>query len=174
MEAMTDSKGDVSSSTHIAVRLRCLVELGRRLGAIEAAITPEEIAAVLRDALGYEQMALYLRDEPDSPLSSPWPPAEAGALVAWVTQQRAPVLVADGRQDMRCRDAMGAVIAGSAMAVPLLANGRLLGVLEVRATAPNAFSELDLLILEAAAGLIAVALESIHFRTRLQAALEET
>ncbi|PWH15995.1 MAG: hypothetical protein DDG58_10280 [Ardenticatenia bacterium] len=174
MEAMADSKGNRSSSAYIAARLQGLAQLGRRLEAVDAATAPEGITGALRDVLGYDQVALYLCAAIDSPPSSPWPPAEAGALVAWVAEQRAPVLVPDGRQDARCRDASGGVRAGSAMAVPLLAGERLLGVLEACAVAPQAFSELDLLVLEAVADRIAAALESIRFRAQLQAALEET
>lgn len=173
MEAMADSKGNVSPSTYSAARLHRLVELGRRLDTIGAASAPKEIAAVLCDLMGYDQVALHLRDETTPSASDRWPPAGAGGLAAWVAEQRAPVLVADGRQDARCRDATGGVRAGSAMAVPLLVGERLLGVLEVCSAASNAFSELDLLILEAAADRIAAALESIRFRTQLQAALEE-
>lgn len=174
MEAMADSKGNASLPSSVAARLRGLAELGRRLQAADVLTTPKELATALRDALGYDQAALYLHDEAGSSSSSIWPPSEVGGLVAWVAEQRAPVLVPDGRQDARCRDATGGVLAGSAMAVPLLASERPLGVLEVRAAAPETFSELDLLVLEAAADRIAAALESAHFRARLQASLEET
>ena len=173
MEAMADSRGNASLPSSLAARLRGLAELGRGLQAADALTTPEEITAALRDALGYEQVALCLRDETDSPPLSPWPPREAGSLVAWAAEQRASVLVPDRRQDARCRDVTGEVLAGSAMAVPLLAGERLLGVLEVRAAVPNTFSELDLLVLEAAADRITAALESIRFRAQLQASLEE-
>ncbi|MGC8879600.1 MAG: GAF domain-containing protein, partial [Anaerolineae bacterium] len=174
MKAMASSKESSIPGSAIAARVRSLAQLGRRLEAVDAATAPEGITGALRDVLGYDQVALHLCDVASSPPSSPWPPAEAGSLVAWVAEQRTPVLVPDGHQDARCRDATGGVRAGSAMAVPLLAGERLLGVLEARAAAPQAFSELDLLVLEAAADRIATALESIRFRAQLQAALEET
>lgn len=173
MEATLDSKESASPSIYDVTHLHRLVELGRRLDTI-GATTPEEIAAVLRDLMGYDQVALHLWDERTPSASGTWPSVEAGALVAWVAQQRAPVLVADSCQDARCHDATGAVRAGSAMAVPLLIGEQLLGVLEVCAAAPNTFSALDLLVLEAVADRIVAALESTRLRTQLQVALEET
>jgi signal transduction histidine kinase len=174
MEAMASSKESTILGSAIAARLRSLARLGHWLETLEATTTPEEITAALRDMLGYERVTLYLKEEAVSPASHPWPPAEASGLVAWVVDQGASLLVSDGRHDARGRNAAGEVVAGSAMAAPLLVGGRLLGVLEVHAAESNTFSESDLLTLEVAARQIAAALESARFRAEHKALLAET
>lgn len=174
MEETAHSRGVAASGSHVVTRLGGLVQLQHWLDTLETTTTPEEITAALRDALGYEHVTLYLREEAVPSASHTWPPAEESGLVAWVVAQGAPLLVPDGRRDVRCCNAAGEIVAGSAMAAPLLIGEHLLGVLEVRAAEPNTFSESDLLILEVAAHQIATALESARFRAEHKALLEET
>ena len=168
------SRGVAASGSHVVTRLGGLVQLQHWLDTLETATTPEEIAAALCQTLGYERATLYLKEEAVLSASHTWSPAEASGLVAWVLDQGASLLVSDGRHDARCCNAAGEVMAGSAMAAPLLVGERLLGVLEVHAAQPNTFSESDLLILEVAARQIAAALESARFRAEHKALLEET
>ncbi len=167
---LTTERGGTAGD--ITARLRGLVELGHQLDVADPKVLPEQIADTLRTILNCDQVTVYLREDVTSDTSQGWPPAEAGGVVAWVAEQGAPLLVADGHQDARCRDAAGQVVAAE-MAVPLRAGESLLGVLDVRAGRPNVFSEIDLLILQLAADRIAAALKNIHFRTQCSTLVEE-
>ena len=61
----------------------------------------------------------------------------------------------------------------SEMALPLVARGRVIGVLDVQSTEPAAFSEEDMVVLQTMAGQLGVAIENARLVERAEAQLRE-
>ena len=79
-------------------------------------------------------------------------------IVGWVAQTGQPVVVPDTTQDPRYIEANPET--RSEMAAPLLADHRVIGVINVESTRPNAFSAADLQLLSALAGQLAIILDN--------------
>ena len=79
-------------------------------------------------------------------------------LAGWVAQTGQPVVVPDTTQDPHYIEASQET--RSEMAAPLLADHRVIGVINVESTRPNAFSATDLQLLSALAGQLAIILDN--------------
>lgn len=78
---------------------------------------------------------------------------------------RLPVMVDDVRQDPRYLNALDAV--RSELAVPMLARGKLVGVLDVQSTKVKAYNEQDRSILRLIAGRVAVSVDNARLYRRV-------
>src|SRR5579863_3105931 len=78
---------------------------------------------------------------------------------------RQPVLVDDVRSDSRYLSALDAV--QSELAVPMLARGKLVGVIDVQSTRLNAYREQDRSLLQLIAGRVAVAIDNARLYRRV-------
>ncbi len=79
---------------------------------------------------------------------------------------RQPILVADVRKDDRYLNALDAV--RSELAVPMMARGKLVGVIDIQSTRLNAFSEYDLSLLRLIASRVAVSIDNARLHRRLE------
>jgi len=79
-------------------------------------------------------------------------------IAGWVAQTGQPVVVPDTTQDPHYVEANPET--RSEMAAPLLADHRVIGVINVESTRPNAFSAADLQLLSALAGQLAIILDN--------------
>lgn len=78
---------------------------------------------------------------------------------------REPILVNDVRADVRYLNAMDAV--RSELAVPMLARGKLVGVIDLQSTRPDAFSEYDRSLARLIASRIAVSIDNARLYRRV-------
>src|SRR5580693_7990633 len=130
----------------------------------------ENVASIVKNVVPYDLFAILLyseraqglrirysighRDEIVRSLVIPLNEGVTGAAAA----SRVPVVVEDVRQDSRYLNALDAV--RSELAVPMLARGKLVGVLDVQSTKLNAFTEPDRALLRLIAGRVGVSIDN--------------
>jgi two-component system NtrC family sensor kinase len=84
--------------------------------------------------------------------------SEGEGIMGWAAAHRKPVIVADVDQETRFNRYFNDT--RSVMAVPLLHQGEIVGILEVASSVPNAYTGDDLNLLSAVAGNLALALKN--------------
>ncbi|MEE8392526.1 MAG: GAF domain-containing protein [Anaerolineae bacterium] len=102
------------------------------------------------------------------------PPGEG--IVGWVLEQRQPVLVDDVQTDPRSLQWVYQhthTQARGLMAVPLLAQERVIGVIEVSSSEPGAYTNNELQTLQAVASTLSMALENASLYDELKTLLHE-
>lgn len=152
--------------------LQALVAVGRALDAADPLALlaqPGQVVALVRRTCGYAAVTLYLLDEAAQVLRAVAGdgferPAGSAAAVAGLAAQ-----AAEQRQAVAASDG-----AASALAAPLVAGERLLGILEVRPDPSAATGASDLLILQAVADRVAATIERARFRAQTAEWLAET
>jgi GAF domain-containing protein len=91
-------------------------------------------------------------------------------IAGWVATHREPLIVNDPRQDVRFSlevDEEFSFVTRSILCVPMMARGKLIGVIEVVNKRDDEFTETDATLLLILAQVAAIALEEMH--TRLEA-----
>jgi len=89
-------------------------------------------------------------------------------ITGWVAAQGQPLLVADATQDTRAQHIAGTPLAPNSMlAVPLMHNTQVKGVIVLSQPGPAAFSEDDLQLMVTLANAAAIALDNIESRESL-------
>ncbi len=86
-------------------------------------------------------------------------------LTGTAAELREPVLAADVRKDARYLNALDAV--RSELAVPMLARGRLVGVIDLESTRTNAYTQYDRMLLRVIAARVAVTIENARLFRRV-------
>ncbi|MHB8776425.1 MAG: GAF domain-containing sensor histidine kinase [Anaerolineales bacterium] len=148
----------INISREVATTLDLRSVLQRLLFAAIQHVGGERGSIVVMDELGrpvdativygrkfHDQAALQLRDT-----------VERG-LAGWVVKHHQPVLVPDTSKDKRWLHRTGKAGAESAICVPLMARKRLVGVLTLVHSVPNAFTEENLELMQAIADQVSVA-----------------
>ena len=138
------------------------------------------VGSIVKDVISYDLFAILLYNErdkaaPEHPLvpsaiarrscaasSSSWTKESAGAAAA----TRLPVMVEDVRQDPRYLNALDAV--RSELAVPMLARGKLVGVIDVQSTRIKAYSEQDRAMLRLIGARVAFAIDNARLYRRVE------
>ncbi len=87
-------------------------------------------------------------------------------LTGHAAATRLPIMVGDVRSDPRYLHALDAV--RSELAVPMVARGRLVGVIDVESTRPNAFTEQDRALLRLIASRVAVSIDNARLYRRVE------
>lgn len=87
-------------------------------------------------------------------------------LTGIAAESRQTVLVGDVRNDPRYIPVLDAV--RTELAIPMIARGDLVGVIDMQSTRPNAYSSYDRSILKLIAGRVALAVENARFYGRLE------
>lgn len=87
-------------------------------------------------------------------------------IVGAAASERKPVVVPDVHADSRYLNALDAV--RSELAVPLIARGRVVGVLDVQSTRVNAFGERESTMLRLIAGRVAVSIDNARLYRRVE------
>jgi len=99
-------------------------------------------------------------------------------IAGWVAQEGKPILVSDAQKDERFYaqvDEKTGFVTRSLMAVPLIARGRVLGVLEaINKRDGQSFRGRDLEFFQALASHVAIALENARLYTDLEKRVQET
>ncbi len=146
------------------------------LASLDAPAPFASITQEVASLVGGESAALW-RIEPDGTMvrmvaayglrSAEFLPLPLGqGLAGTVAQMASPLAIEDAPADPRClfpREAKESGI-GSYLGAPLVADGEMLGVLEVHTTRPHAWSEDDSATLQSAASLVAEVVKSTDAR----------
>jgi diguanylate cyclase (GGDEF)-like protein len=129
----------------------------------------ETLVHVICRAFGYEYGAILLVDERAGELvieaTHGYPPGTRGyrvssgkGITGWVQRTGKPELIADVRVDPRYIPVSPQAVAE--IAVPLIREGRVIGVFNVESTRPGALGERDVNILTALAGYATIAIQN--------------
>ena len=135
------------------------------------------VAAIVKDVIPYDLFAILLYSERQQGLSIRYsighreevvrnlviPLGEGITGIAAANRQ--PVLSADVRNDSRYLSALDAV--QSELAVPMLARGKLVGVIDLQSTRLNAYREQDRALLQLIASRVAVSIDNARLYRRV-------
>lgn len=135
------------------------------------------ILSILYDAMGPNLYTLFLVDEETGDLvakasvglpTGPERPhiLKGQGLTGWVAQHGLPQVVGDVRSDPRYYPSPARRML-SELAVPLVAEGRTIGVLDIESEPLNAFSREDLYLVSAVAGQISIAIEVARYHEQV-------
>jgi PAS domain S-box-containing protein len=138
--------------------------LQRLYDQVQSLIAPDTFLVIFYHA-DSEELEIALAMELDKSLADlpiGWRVSLAnGGLSAWLIRNQQPLLVNDMERDpLPAAPRHGKRAARSWLGVPLLAGGRVTGVVSVQSFSPNAFSESDQRFLEAMSSQVAIALEN--------------
>ncbi len=137
-----------------------------------------EVAAIIKQAVPHDLFAIFLYNDRQKSLSLRHGIGHREELVknlrlglgegivGTVAATRQPLLVPDVRQDARYLASLDAV--RSEMAVPMVARGKLVGVIDLQATRDAFNSEKDLALLSIIGSRVAFAIENARLHRRLQ------
>ncbi len=137
-----------------------------------------EVAAIVKQAIPHDLFAIFLYNDRQKSLSLRHGIGHREELVkslrlglgegivGTVAASRQALLVPDVRQDPRYLASLDAV--RSEMAVPMLARGKLVGVIDLQSTRDTFHSEKDLTLLGVIASRVAFAIENARLHRRLQ------
>ena len=169
-----------------AAQLEVLHHASVRLGTIRA-VEPmlEEVARLLHTGFGYYQVYVGLIEGDEIVLAAAQGVVNSVAdfqtmqrysveigLTGWVARHGETLLVNNVNADPRyCRHPQTAATAAE-LVVPICAGERVLGVIAAQSTTSGAFSQSDVHLMEAVAGLTAMALEAIRGDEELRRAQE--
>ena len=142
-----------------------LDRLMANVGSIIKEVVPHEVFAILLYSEKLQGLRIRYsighRDEVVRNLVIPVGEGITGAAAA----ARQPVMVNDVHSDARYLNALDAV--RSELAVPMIARGKLVGVLDLQSTRPNAFTEYDRTLLRLIASRVAVQIENARLYRRV-------
>ena len=135
------------------------------------------VAAVVKDVIPYDLFAILLYSEKAQGLRIRYSighrsevvrslviPLGEGVVGA-AAESREPVLVDDVRSDPRYLNALDAV--RSELAVPMMARGKLVGILDVQSTRVGAYSDQDLSLLRLIAARVASSIDNANLYRRV-------
>jgi signal transduction histidine kinase/ActR/RegA family two-component response regulator len=169
-----------------AAQLEVLHRASVRLGTIRA-VRPmlNEVVRLLHSGFGYYQVYIGLVEGGEIVLQAAQGvvndvrdfvtmqrySVEAG-LTGWVARHGEPLLVNNVSIDERFVPHPQTLETCAELVVPILRDGRVLGIIAAQSTTPGAFSQSDARLMEVVAGLTAMALETISHDEELRRAQE--
>jgi sigma-B regulation protein RsbU (phosphoserine phosphatase) len=136
------------------------------------------VAEIIKDVVPYELFAILLYNERSRTLRMRYSIGHRDevakslaidigeGITGAAAQSRHPVLVNDVRTDSRYLNALDAVRAE--LAVPMLVRGKLVGIIDLQSTRPNAFSEQDKALLALIASRVGTAIDNARLYRRVQ------
>ncbi len=158
--------------------LQVLFEAAKAVsGTLDLRTVLDSLVSVTCRAFGYENGALLMVDSTtgdliveaaygyNRPVVGVRVPAGAG-ISGWVARSGSPLIVDDVRRDSRYMEVDDRTC--SEMAVPLIAEGKVLGVFNVESTRPAAFGQRDLRLLGALASYAIVAIQNARLYEQAQ------
>src|SRR5215831_16773935 len=142
-----------------------LTKLLENVGSIVKAVIPYDLFAILLYSEREKGLSIRYsighRDEVVRSLIIPLGEGVTGTAAS----TRMPVLVDDVRQDVRYLNALDAV--RSELAVPMIARGKLVGVLDVQSTRVKAYNEHDRALMRLIATRVAVSIDNARLYRRV-------
>ncbi|MBN1563404.1 MAG: GAF domain-containing protein, partial [Anaerolineae bacterium] len=154
-----------------ARQLRLINDVSRQVTAVQP--LPDlfrQIVTLIRDAFGYYAVNMFIVNEQQQKAvckaSSHTEFAAMGlklgfgqGLVGWSAQHKQTTLSPQVSQDERYLPTLALDATQSEIAVPLMVQDKVLGVLDVQSNRPDAFGNDDIFMLETLAGQVAIALQ---------------
>ena len=155
---------------------------------LPAGMLSREVIAVLESILAYEHGVVLLIDEASGALEAFAVSARQGGpdaavadrrhiepmglsvgvgVTGWVARHGEPVRLGDARGDPRYLSAYETAV--SELCVPLRAHGKVIGVIDVESSQPDAFTEDDERLLATVAAQIGIAIQNTRLRAELEA-----
>src|SRR5580700_4294 len=137
----------------------------------------EKVAVIVKDVVPYDLFAILLWSDRQKGLSIRYAIGHREEVVRTLTialdegitgaaaATRSPIVVDDVRQDPRYLNALDAV--RSELAVPMLARGRLVGVIDLQSTRLRAYSEQDRSLIRLIAARVAVSIDNARLYRRV-------
>ena len=135
------------------------------------------LAEIIKEVIPYDLFAILLYSERQRGSRSATPSVIATKWFA-ISSSRStkesrapppqpvrPILVPDVRSDPRYLNALDAV--RTELAVPMMARGKLVGVIDVQSTRPNAYTEQDRTLLQLIATRVAVSIDNARLYRRV-------
>src|SRR5580704_12152898 len=135
------------------------------------------VGSIVKDVISYDLFAILLYNERDKGLSIRYSIGHREEVVRSLVVKldegvtgaaaasRIPVMVEDVRQDPRYLNALDAV--RSELAVPMLARGRLVGVIDVQSTRVKTYAEPDRALMRLIASRVAVSIDNARLYRRV-------
>src|SRR5579864_8011978 len=135
------------------------------------------VAEIVKDVVPYDLFAILLYSERQRGLSIRYSIGHRDEIIrslvlplgegitGLAAQTRQPILVSDVRTDPRYLSALDAV--QSELAVPMLARGKLVGVIDLHSTRVNAYREQDRSLLQLIASRVAVSIDNARLYRRV-------
>jgi sigma-B regulation protein RsbU (phosphoserine phosphatase) len=136
------------------------------------------VAGIVKDVIPHDLFAILLYAERDQSLKIRYATGHRDEIVrnldiplgegitGAAASSRLPILVDDVRSDPRYLNALDAV--RSELAVPMIARGKLVGVIDVQSTKVKAYSEQDRALLRLIASRIAVSIDNARLYRRVE------
>jgi phosphoserine phosphatase RsbU/P len=135
------------------------------------------LASIVKEVIPYDLFAILLYSERQGGLTIRYAIGHREEIIRGLVlplgegitgvaaQTRQPILVSDVRADSRYLSALDAV--QSELAAPMLARGKLVGVIDLQSTRVNTYREQDRTLLQLIAGRVAVAIDNARLYRRV-------
>ncbi len=171
-----------------AVQLQAAAEVGSAVASVrDLSRLLQDVTHLISERFGYYHVGIFLIDESGTEAVLRAANSPGGlqmlarghrlkvgqkGIVGYVTGQQKPRIAMDVGQDAVYFDNPDLPETRSEMALPLVAGGQLLGVLDVQSKEEMAFSQEDIETLQVLADQVAVAIENANLFSETQAALD--
>ena len=155
-----------------ARQLALVGQVSRQVAAItELGVLFRQVVHLIQETFGYYHVGIFTIDSETELLvfqagTDPVIPSQSfccqmgEGIIGWVAQQGEPLLVSNVSQEPRYRFADTWPKTQAELAVPLLVETKVVGVLDVQSDQVNAFSDEDAFVLQALADQVAVAVQN--------------
>ncbi len=170
-------------------QIQAAADIARLLTSLRAPeVLLERTARLIAERFGYYHVGIFLLDETGEWMELRAASSEGGlrmvarrhrlrvgeeGVVGFVARTGNPRIVLDVEEDPHYVRPEELALTRSEMALPLRVGGRILGVLDIQSTQPNAFSPEDVTTLRVVADQLAVALDNAYLLQRMERALDE-
>ncbi len=155
-------------------RLNALIEAARAVVSIlDTSVLLDEVVDLIDDYFGYDRVHLFLREGDhivfragDGPHVKQWQQARLSyhidekGFIPWVVRHGRPIVSGNVATDERYRVGTGLDDTCSEMSVPIQMGNHTLGVLDIQSPHLNAFQQEDMVLVQALADTIAVAIRN--------------
>jgi len=155
------------SARHRAEQLNLIAQVSAQVSSVQPLRDLfEQFVTLTKETFGYYYVGIFVLDGNRLVVGATTDPdldelvIEPGeGMVGWAAQQGEPALAGNVEKDPRYRQVGVLPQTRSEVAIPLKAEGRVLGVLDVQSDQVDAFKREDVLLLETLASQIAIAIE---------------
>lgn len=155
-------------------RLNALIEAARAVVSIlDTSVLLDEVVDLIDDYFGYDRVHLFLREgdhivfrSGDGPHVKQWQQQRVNyhidekGFIPWVVRHGRPIVSGNVATDERYRVGMGLDDTCSEMTVPIQMGNHTLGVLDIQSPHINAFQQEDMVLVQALADTVAVAIRN--------------
>ena len=173
---------------HRAVQLKATADVSKTITSVrDLTGLLQQTTRLINELFGYYHVGIFLLDERRNNAVLSASNSEGGrkmlerghqlkvgerSIVGFVTENASARIALDVGQDAVFFDNPDLPNTRSEMALPLIANGQVLGALDVQSTEPEAFSDEDISTLQSLADQIAIAIQNVNLYNETSKALD--